>query len=613
MSAVRRLLLVHVLFSVLPLPGLLWAADRVTPGRFVIEPPTINNLGFRWYIEGDDNANAAVAVSYRSQGERDWKEAIPMLRVHHEMVNARSGKCETFDAGNLFAGSVLLLREATPYEVRFVMTDPDGGAPEPKEVTVSTRAVPVAFEQGRTVHVYPEGHAGSRGEPSSPGIEQALGSAQPGDIILVHGGTYRLKEMHVRVKGEPGKPVVVRGENGKTVLESNGGKMFEVTGSAHLFFENLVIRKADVAFGAGGRGSPGTESLVIRNCHLSDVGTGILSGSALNRNWYVADNTIIGRNRAWFPYTKENPSHTGINLYGQGHVVCHNRIAFFWDCLAMANHGLPEAGNEGAAVDFHNNDFEKAVDDLVETDYGSHNIRVYANRGRNAHCGISAQPMYGGPVYIFRNELFGLTFKPLKLQNDPAGILVFNNTLCSAGHSFHNAGVYNIHLRNNLLLGGNFDKPKTVVAQLGTLAPDRSSFDYNGYRLSGCEQARISYQTGKDYKSYYSLEELSRATGHEAHGLVVDYDVFMKAFVHEEGRTLKAGDYDLRIREASKAVDAGCPIPQITDGFAGKAPDLGCYELGQPLPIYGPRSAQAGAPEGADDRSERHPQGQPGP
>jgi hypothetical protein len=30
-------------------------------------------------------------------------------------------------------------------------------------------------------------------------------------------------------------------------------------------------------------------------------------------------------------------------------------------------------------------------------------------------------------------------------------------------------------------------------------------------------------------------------------------------------------------------------IPQVTDGYAGAAPDLGAVELGQPLPHYGPR------------------------
>jgi hypothetical protein len=30
-------------------------------------------------------------------------------------------------------------------------------------------------------------------------------------------------------------------------------------------------------------------------------------------------------------------------------------------------------------------------------------------------------------------------------------------------------------------------------------------------------------------------------------------------------------------------------LPNITDGYTGRAPDLGAYEYGVPLPHYGPR------------------------
>ena len=46
---------------------------------------------------------------------------------------------------------------------------------------------------------------------------------------------------------------------------------------------------------------------------------------------------------------------------------------------------------------------------------------------------------------------------------------------------------------------------------------------------------------------------------------------------------------DLRLREGAQAVDAGVPLHNINDGFVGKAPDLGAYELGATLPHYGPR------------------------
>ena len=57
------------------------ARNGVVPGELVIEPPTLINLGFEWLIEGDDNRNAAVQVSYRKPGEAAWSPALPLLRL----------------------------------------------------------------------------------------------------------------------------------------------------------------------------------------------------------------------------------------------------------------------------------------------------------------------------------------------------------------------------------------------------------------------------------------------------------------------------------------------------------------------------------------------------
>jgi hypothetical protein len=48
-------------------------------------------------------------------------------------------------------------------------------------------------------------------------------------------------------------------------------------------------------------------------------------------------------------------------------------------------------------------------------------------------------------------------------------------------------------------------------------------------------------------------------------------------------------NFDFRLKPGSSAIDRGVALPNITDGFTGKAPDLGALELGQPLPTYGPR------------------------
>ena len=42
--------------------------DAVIPGELLIEPPTLINLGFEWFIQGDDNRNASVEVAFRKRG-----------------------------------------------------------------------------------------------------------------------------------------------------------------------------------------------------------------------------------------------------------------------------------------------------------------------------------------------------------------------------------------------------------------------------------------------------------------------------------------------------------------------------------------------------------------
>ena len=48
---------------------------------------------------------------------------------------------------------------------------------------------------------------------------------------------------------------------------------------------------------------------------------------------------------------------------------------------------------------------------------------------------------------------------------------------------------------------------------------------------------------------------------------------------------------DLRLSPKSNAIDVGQSLPGLNDSFQGKSPDLGAYELSEPLPQYGPRPA----------------------
>ena len=75
-------------------------------------------------------------------------------------------------------------------------------------------------------------------------------------------------------------------------------------------------------------------------------------------------------------------------------------------------------------------------------------------------------------------------------------------------------------------------------------------------------------------------------------GIEIDYDIFegLKSPDPAKPRAVYfAGELNFKLRPGSKAVDTGVPLPNVNDGFAGKAPDLGAYETGQPAPVYGPR------------------------
>jgi hypothetical protein len=130
------------------------ARDDIVPGRFMVDPHTLENLGFRWYVSGDHNRNASVSVDSRKTGDKNWSRGMNLLRVFQEIANQDYGPYRT---GNLFAGSVLFLQPGTSYEIRFTMVDPDGGSPaEPKIIEVSTRSEPQASEGGKTIHASPK-------------------------------------------------------------------------------------------------------------------------------------------------------------------------------------------------------------------------------------------------------------------------------------------------------------------------------------------------------------------------------------------------------------------------------------------------------------------------
>ena len=556
------------------------AQDSIISRDFFVDPPTFRSLAFRWIIEGDENLNSTVLVQYRKKDTMDWKFAMPLTRIDGDVVDREYGP---FKTGNLFSGSILELEPATLYEVQLRLSE-SGRTYEEKTVEVSTRTPDENFKPKKVLQLYPENYPGEIIEPSYTDLNDILYKLTGGTLVIIHPGTY-YGTYEFLIGGSRNNPIILRGSpEGEAIFDGKGtdGKIFDVSGKSYIHFENITIRN-----GYTGIKGNDADGIVVKNCTIFDVHYGIISFTK-TKNWVIANNHIMGGVDDWSDRDRVKDKFgtcTGVIVDGIGHVVCYNTVHDFWDCVTISNLEEPEPWYEphNMCIDFYNNNLYNAADDCIETDFSYYNVRVWNNKLTNSHVGISTQPVYGGPVYIFRNAVYNVKI-PLKLHNWPSGLLIFNNTFVGSERAFWSDPIWqNAKIMNNLFLGAS----SYTVA---TGSPDeRTILDYNGYyRIPGQENMfKWSTDNRKTWFRMSNLSEFFNKTGQEEHGCMVDYNIFCDIEMPIEGTTYDPSKIDLSLSGKGNAINAGVYIPNIADDFKGAAPDLGCYEYGDPPLHYG--------------------------
>ena len=475
---------------------------------------------------------------------------------------------------------------------------------------------------------------------------------QPGDTILVHAGLYKSDRFHylnglphkdylalstlfdgtyyLTQSGTPDKPIVIKGAgDGEVIFDGDGCQtFFNLMAANYNYFEGITFRNANTVFLLGINRIAGSSGFTLKHSRLYDIGRGVQDDWSGAKDLYIADNIFIGRHdpakmmgwigEQWshlpgFPEVLGGPngSEYAVKVYGQGHVVAHNYIANWHDGIDVATYGMPD-GDAGeladrvpVSIDFYNNDFFNMGDNCIESDGGAHNVRVFRNRCFNTTGGaLSAAPFLGGPVYFYQNVVYATAGGSALKYGTASGILTYQNTFLAEART---GAVANEHFRNNLFLGTNSTLPVLTVSTFTRY----SSSDYNGFLANPradhafewnapADDVAVAYQNLVK-RSFTALAEYAEATGQDRHSVSIDYGIFVngKAPEHADIQHLYAPeDYDFQLRPGAAAIDAGTVLPTITDGFTGKAPDLGAYELGQPMPHYGPRVAPPGTTPG---------------
>ncbi|MDP2323343.1 MAG: hypothetical protein Q8N51_04850, partial [Gammaproteobacteria bacterium] len=342
--------------------------------------------------------------------------------------------------------------------------------------------------------------------------------------------------------------------------------------------ENLTVQGSD-----WGARVNDTTGVVIRGVHFTNVDKGIDGRYGTTRNLYLCDNVLEGR-RLWPDFGNNVENAEGIAVTGQGHTVCHNRISGFGDALGLNQN----TDIINAAIDFYGNDVLFTGDDGLELDYAHRNVRAFSNRVTNASMGVSFQPVWGGPVYVFRNVLVNMARSPYKLNNDPTGFYIFNNTSVrtlgignnvdyawpSLGYTQSGgapAYAANFEFRNNLLIG--VSAPAYVTTELFD-----ATIDNNGWWPDGAFVF---------FNHWANLADLISNSPYEANGRIVEAQPFVSPIVLGTTHLTQILPRNPLLAPTSVAVDGGQPIPNVTDNYTGSAPDLGAWERGAPLPVYG--------------------------
>ena len=156
-------------------------------------------------------------------------------------------------------------------------------------------------------HVYPRDYTGVKLEPNFNSLMAAYNTGangadfvnsfqprvKPGDIILVHAGTYREDRrryagpnstlfdgtFYLTADGTAEKPIVIKAAGDGEVIFDGGGNavLFDFTAADYNYVEGITVRNTDVAFLLGRKRILGAVGFTLKNSRLENVGRGVFT------------------------------------------------------------------------------------------------------------------------------------------------------------------------------------------------------------------------------------------------------------------------------------------------------------------------------------------------
>ncbi|MBI4659976.1 MAG: right-handed parallel beta-helix repeat-containing protein [Verrucomicrobia bacterium] len=516
--------------------------------------PTFHCLGLYWSPLGGA-AERQVLIRYRRQGAPEWKEGLPMRynpvpKTDEDLADYR--------------GSIVHLTPGTTYEVQLSLA----GTQTTANLTATTWSE--EFPVGKIVRAT---------DRNTPLAITESGTPKAWRVYDGRGTTIDVRHQHDSCITINASNVVVRG--------------FALKGAGAT---NLVPRRT-----IGAIRIEGGRDIVIEGCDISDwgrlnpaTGFGFDYDAAIYSRSSALKRLIVQRCKLHHPsydgsnwYEPKYPTHsmgpqviTLSNTAGN-HVIRYNEC---WSDLDhMYNDGIGGGsngsfqGSPGPDSDIYGNVISHCWDDGIEVEGGSRNVRVWDNYLTQCMMMIGNAPASIGPLYIWRNVVAHSQSQPNAGGGNFLKMGFANSEDWMTGHMyvFHNTIFKSDEWLPTGGLGGNRIVKHTLSRNniLQVRSPQNWSASDN------------KQNTGNDFD--FDLCNGRVAQSQETHAIRGE-----PSYAEGAGFDQRTQTGRFHLAPDSPGAGEGQPISNFSDGFTGKAPDIGAHQRGTPPIQYGVRASQ---------------------
>jgi len=269
----------------------------------------------------------------------------------------------------------------------------------------------------------------------SPGddVESAINGAQPGDELVLAGGTYELTDRFgVSVHGTEAAPIIVRAADGETPVLSRAGadqNVIDVDDG-----EYLVFRGLEITGGSHGLRLVSARFLTVEECEIHDTGDVALSANSGGQ--YEA--LRILRNHI------HHTNNTGEGMY----LGCNENACQMFDSLIEGNyihHTNGPTVEQGDGIEIKEGSYNNIVRDNVIHDTNYPCILTYSTVGNGAPNVIERNVMWAcgdhgiqsaADAIIRNNVILGSGSNGIAMQSHQSGapdnLVVVHNTILHA-------------------------------------------------------------------------------------------------------------------------------------------------------------------------------------